>query len=73
VSGARPYCAAVGPNRTGVLLSSGPHAVGWRWLTVRVFDRASTATTARPACEYAVLRALAWVRNGAAASSASVW
>jgi hypothetical protein len=44
----RPYCAAVAPNRIGVLASSGPHA---ERLTVIVSVDASTAVTAMFAVE----------------------
>jgi hypothetical protein len=68
--GCRPYCAAVGPNRTGVLASSGPQGDGG---AVIVSVDASTAVTSTSALEYAVFSTLGWVRNGAGDSVGSVW
>ena len=70
--GVRPYCAAVGPKRTGVLASSGPHWGCGSW-TVRVSVDGSTALTSIFADEYDVFRTLGWVRNGAADSDLSTW
>jgi hypothetical protein len=58
----RPYRAAVGPKKIGVLLTNGPQADG---STVIVSVDGSTAVTGMFALEYAVFRTLAWLMNGA--------